>query len=182
MATTIALIGNVLNHAAGPSTTIGTSTGCCPWLSAIRASSTLIATRSTVISVRPPACPTANTSDGDNASIAALSTARDSPKTHGSWRAITRHPPIIALSRLETTSQEGLTDSPPKGSNPVMSTVFILPPYRNIRKYIRNTLTSSSSMPVGTCALITAFLSGSSSNAAGTILKFAAIGVISVPQ
>ena len=62
-----------------------------------------------------------------------------------------------SIIESETTSREGLTDSPPKGSNPVMSTVFILSPYKNIRKYIRNTLTNSSSMPVGTCALITAF-------------------------
>ena len=45
-----------------------------------------------------------------------------------------------------------------------------------------DTLTVSNSSAVGTWALITAFLSGKSKSAAGTILKLAAIGVISVPQ
>ncbi len=37
-------------------------------------------------------------------------------------------------------------------------------------------------MAVGHCARITPFLSGNSSSAAGTMLKLAAIGVMSVPQ
>jgi hypothetical protein len=54
--------------------------------------------------------------------------------------------------------------------------------YRNIRKFSKKILITSIVSAVGTCTLITAFLSGSSSNATGTMLKFAAIGVISVPQ
>ena len=41
---------------------------------------------------------------------------------------------------------------------------------------------ASRSSAVGICALITAYWSGSSSSATGTMLKFAAIGVMSVPQ
>src|SRR5699024_10241504 len=132
--------------------------------------------------VRPPACPTASTTDGESASIAEFSTANDSPNTHGNCRATTRQPPRIALSSCETTSHEGLICSPPNGSKPVIKTVFILPPYKNIRKYIRKLSTSTSTRPAGTSTLITAFLSGSSSKAAGTILKSAATGVINVPQ
>ena len=43
-------------------------------------------------------------------------------------------------------------------------------------------LTTSSGSAVGICARITPFWSFSSSRAAGTILKLAAIGVINVPQ
>ena len=54
--------------------------------------------------------------------------------------------------------------------------------HRNANQYISTRLTSSSGIAVGTCARITALGSSSSSSAAGTRLKFAAIGVISVPQ
>ncbi len=54
--------------------------------------------------------------------------------------------------------------------------------YKNIKKFSRRIFTTSKVSAVGTCTLITAFLSGNSSNAAGTMLKFAAIGVMSVPQ
>ncbi len=47
---------------------------------------------------------------------------------------------------------------------------------------IRITLTTSSTSAVGHCARITPYWSRSSSSTAGTMLKFAAIGVSSVPQ
>src|SRR5687767_2302333 len=53
---------------------------------------------------------------------------------------------------------------------------------RKTRKYISAVLAASSNSAVGTCTLITPLRSGSSSNAAGTMLKLAAIGVMSVPQ
>src|SRR5471032_1818010 len=68
------------------------------------------------------------------------------------------------------------------GSKPVSNTVFILVLYRYIKKYSSAMFTTSSGSAVGICALITPFLSGSSSRAAGTMLKLAAIGVIKVPQ
>ena len=43
-------------------------------------------------------------------------------------------------------------------------------PHRNINTFNNTILTTSSNTPVGACALITAFLSGSSSSAAGTML------------
>src|SRR5207253_4220315 len=53
---------------------------------------------------------------------------------------------------------------------------------RKTRKFISRMFAPSSTSAVGIWTLITAFSSGSSSNAVGTMLKFAAIGVISVPQ
>ena len=52
----------------------------------------------------------------------------------------------------------------------------------NAKNQISNTLIASSHSAVGTCARITPFGSRSSSKAAGTMLKFAAIGVSKVPQ
>ena len=57
-AATIAFTGGLLNQAAGPSATTGTSTGCWPLLSQY-AHHRRLSRRSTVISTRPPACPTA---------------------------------------------------------------------------------------------------------------------------
>src|SRR3982074_2361213 len=54
---TQALIGRVAKWAAGPSFTTGLSIGCLPSLSRMRASCTLIATRSRQSPVRPPAFP-----------------------------------------------------------------------------------------------------------------------------
>src|SRR5262249_24892871 len=52
----------------------------------------------------------------------------------------------------------------------------------NTRRYMRTVLPSRSKRAVGACARMTPFLSGSSRRAAGTTLKLAAMGVISVPQ
>ena len=71
---TQALIGRVAKWAAGPSFTTGLSIGCLPSLSRMRASWTLIATRSRQSSVRPPAWPTHSTISGFTSSIAARST------------------------------------------------------------------------------------------------------------
>src|SRR6185437_16556604 len=53
---------------------------------------------------------------------------------------------------------------------------------RKISRSIRIKFTTSSSAPVFHCARITSFWLGNSSNATGTMLKLAAIGVNSVPQ
>jgi hypothetical protein len=58
------LIGKVEKYAAGAPRTTGRSMGCRPALSAMRASSTLIATRSSDTRERPPAWPTPITSTG----------------------------------------------------------------------------------------------------------------------
>ena len=47
---------------------------------------------------------------------------------------------------------------------------------------MRIVFASKSGMAVGICALMTPLRSERSSSAAGTMLKFAAIGVVSVPQ
>src|SRR6185312_5514312 len=53
---------------------------------------------------------------------------------------------------------------------------------RKTTRYIRIKFTASSSAPVFHCARITSYWFGKSSNATGTMLKLAAIGVNSVPQ
>src|SRR5712671_5971497 len=54
--------------------------------------------------------------------------------------------------------------------------------WRNTRKFINRMFAPSSISAVGIWTLMTAYSSGSSSSAVGTMLKLAAIGVISVPQ
>ena len=56
------------------------------------------------------------------------------------------------------------------------------PSGHHISTYNSTILTTRIAKAVGTWALMTAYLSFSSSKAAGTMLKFAAMGVISVPQ
>src|SRR5262249_32215268 len=56
------------------------------------------------------------------------------------------------------------------------------PQKRKTRQYISSVFPISISPAVGSCTLMTVLRSGSSSNAAGTILKSAAMGVVSVPQ
>jgi len=68
-ASTAALIGSVLKYAAGPLSMIGWSVGANPALSGMRASSTLIATRSGVMLSLPAARPTATTVSGLCSSI-----------------------------------------------------------------------------------------------------------------
>src|SRR5258707_1863217 len=54
--------------------------------------------------------------------------------------------------------------------------------WRNTRKFINSMFAPSSISAVGIWTLMTAYSSGSSSRAVGTMLKLAAIGVINVPQ
>src|SRR5882757_379284 len=54
--------------------------------------------------------------------------------------------------------------------------------WRNTRKFINSIFAPSSNSAVGIWTLMTAYSSGSSSRAVGTMLKLAAIGVINVPQ
>jgi len=120
--------------------------------------------------------------------MAASSTWIERPNTQGSCSACTTVPSQRQPSSARAISHAGLTGSFSNGSKPATSTrgalssVVMQGPQRNIRKYIRKMLTTSSVAAVGICTRITAFLSGSSSSAAGTMLKLAAIGVISVPQ
>ncbi len=89
----------------------------------MRPSSTLIATRSGVNSLRPPAWPTASTSCGWSSSIARSSASSASAEHAGhcarmhhaqrSWRQ---------PSSARTASQDGLTASRSKGSKPVSRT------------------------------------------------------------
>ena len=55
MARTMSFTGTVAKYAAGPPGTMGASAGCYPALSGIRASSTLMATRSGATALRPAA-------------------------------------------------------------------------------------------------------------------------------
>lgn len=116
---THAFTGSVVKYALGPPGITGTSTGCEPALSGIRASIRLIATRSGVTSGRPPACPTQITSSGRYSSIASRRVTSEREKTHGSSTATVscRRP----VSR-ETACHDGFTRSPPNGSKPVRST------------------------------------------------------------
>ena len=78
-----ALIGRVAKWAAGPPFTTGTSIGWLASLSGMRASWTLMPTRSRQSSLRPPARPTHNTRSGFASSIAARSTAAERANEHG---------------------------------------------------------------------------------------------------
>ncbi|MNT66145.1 hypothetical protein D3C72_2041860 [compost metagenome] len=99
--------------------------GWRPSLSGMRASTTLIATRSTDTSLRPPACPRQITRSGRVSSIAWRNTPTTLPITHGSWRAASRAPATVWPSRRLAASQDGFSVSPSKGSIPVISTVGI---------------------------------------------------------
>src|SRR5437899_2916170 len=72
-----------------------------PALSGMRASSTLIATRSREIALRPPACPQATTSAGRCLDSSSRNTGIAPPKTVGSCAAISRITPLTILSMLE---------------------------------------------------------------------------------
>ncbi|MNN00971.1 hypothetical protein D3C81_1135750 [compost metagenome] len=151
----------------------------------MRASSTLIATRSIDNSVRPPAWPTAIATSGFTDASCADIASMAAPNTHGSWRATMTASPTCWPSSARTASHEGLTGSLSNGSKPVSSTVrvrMMRVSMGYIRKYSRTILAARMASADGTCARMTAFLSSSSSSAAGTMLKLAAIGVISVPQ
>ncbi len=95
-----------------------------PSLSGIRQSSTLIPTRSTVISGLPPACPIDRTTSGSYFAIASSITRRDLWQTVGISNLMISAPSIVSGS-LFTVSIAGLTFSPPNGSNPVTN-IFIL--------------------------------------------------------
>jgi hypothetical protein len=98
------------------------SIGAAPALSAMRASSTLIATRSSDRSTRPPACPSARTITGRWRSIAAPKACSERPNSQGRISATTSCPAIVVPESARATSCEGLTFSPPKGSKPVRRT------------------------------------------------------------
>lgn len=121
----MALIGRVDQYAAGPPRTTGRSTGCRPALSGMRASSTLSATLSGVMSARPPACPRPTTSTGCVARICRFNSVIAAPNTHGSSTPTTRCPPMTAPCNCRAISAEALIVSPPKGSKPASRMVFI---------------------------------------------------------
>lgn len=125
IAATHALIGSVEKYAAGPPGTTGSSTGAAPALSVMRASSTLTAIRSTVTPGRPPAWPTHTTRSGPLSRTARRRATTDSPKTQGSWTAVTVRPAGGSAATMDAACQDGFTLSPQKGSKPVMRTRVI---------------------------------------------------------
>src|ERR1051326_2024732 len=133
-AATAALTGSPVKYAAGPVATIGRSIGCCPSLSGRRASSTLIATRSSDNSARPPANPTHSTMSGCVAAIASSSVAIARPNTVGTMRVS-----IVRSSNRDgsrsTASPDGLIASAPNGSNPVTSAFIVTIPARMPETY-----------------------------------------------
>src|SRR3954470_13222825 len=84
----------------------------------MRASSTLIATRSSDSAARPPACPTPSTMSGSAATIASSSASSARPNTQGRVALTISRSPSRSGNRC-TASSAGLTLSPPNGSNPV---------------------------------------------------------------
>ena len=119
----MALTGSVEKYAPGPPAITGSSMGWRPALSGMRASTRLMATRSTDTSDRPLAWPRHTTRSGRVSSSAPCSRSSTSLNTQGSWRAATVAPPMTAPSSRRAASQEGLMVSPSKGSIPVSSTV-----------------------------------------------------------
>src|SRR5699024_11889100 len=99
--------------------------GCSPSLSGILASFRLIATLSTVIQERPPACPTSSTMSGSYFLIASSTTSALLVYTVGISILIISAPAIVSGSSF-TASYAGFTFSPPNGSNPVTTTFFVL--------------------------------------------------------
>src|ERR1051325_3356247 len=146
-AATAALTGSLVKYAAGPVATIGRSIGCCPSLSGIRASSTLIATRSSDNSARPPASPTHSTMSGCVAAIASSSAAIARPNTVGTMRVS-----IVRSSSRDgsrnTASPEGLIASAPNGSNPVTSAFIATNSRTNARDISQMSLQQDAPAPV----------------------------------
>src|SRR5690348_17137087 len=101
---------------------MGTSIGLAPTLSGMRASFTLMATRSSERAGRPPAWPVQITSRGRCCSISASSLCREAPNTVGISPPTIRWPATVRPSSAWMASQLGLTALPPKGSKPVTNT------------------------------------------------------------
>src|SRR5690606_2429716 len=90
------------------------------------------------------------------------------PPVHGTHHSLAGVG-VVAVERLEAGQQHG-------------GRVGCADHQRNTIRYISTILHASSGSAVATCWRITALGSRSSSRAAGTRLKLAAIGVSSVPQ
>src|SRR5256885_1224002 len=116
---TTALMGSVEKYAAGAPGITTWSTGWRAAWSGMRASSILMATRSGVNSLRPPARPRLMTSTGCNCASASCSWRSDSPNTQRSCRPWTMAPATVSPCRARATSHEGLTGSCSNGSKPV---------------------------------------------------------------
>ena len=118
---TIAFIGSVEKYAFSPSFLITSSIGLFPILSGILASSILIAIRSGVILLLPPACPTQITILGENDFMFSSKTCELFLKTVG--RVIFLISILSILSgKLLTHKLDGLMLSPPNLSKPVINT------------------------------------------------------------
>lgn len=115
----MALTGRLAKYAAGPPGITGVSTGWAPMLSGMRASLTLMPTRSMESAARPPAWPRHTTRAGLCASISAPKWCSDRPNTVGNCTDTTLCPPMRWPSSAWAMSQLGFSASPPKGSNPV---------------------------------------------------------------
>ena len=86
-----------------------------------RRSARLIATFSSEIAGRPPACPSPSTARGRNRRIAAAIARTARGVLTGSLTALTTSPPISRPSSCAATSHDGLLRSPPNGSKPLSS-------------------------------------------------------------
>src|SRR5690348_967089 len=118
-AASVILIGKPEKYAAGPRRTTGWSIGCAPALSGMRASSTLIATRSSERPLRPPASPTAMVTFGLAARNALRNARSEASNSVGSSTAMTRWPSIVPPPSARTACQDGLTASSANGEKPV---------------------------------------------------------------
>ena len=121
---TIAFIGSEEKYAFSPSFRMASSIGLFPILSGILASSILIAIRSGVILLLPPACPTQITILGENDFMFSSKTRELSLKTVG---RVTYFISILSITsgKLLTHKLEGLILSPPNLSKPVINTLII---------------------------------------------------------
>src|SRR6185312_8073465 len=122
-AASMALIGSVEKYAAGPLRSTGTSMGCAPALSGMRASITLMATRSSEMPARPPARPKAMASRGRATRKVRRKAGSAAPNSVGNSTATTRCPAMRLPSSARTACQDGFSASPSNGVKPVSRTV-----------------------------------------------------------
>src|SRR6185437_12101898 len=122
-AASMALIGSVEKYAAGPLRSTGTSMGCAPALSGMRASITLRATRSSEMPARPPARPKAMASRGRATRKVRRKAGSAAPNSVGNSTATTRCPAMRLPSSARTACQDGFSASPSNGVKPVSRTV-----------------------------------------------------------
>ena len=142
----------------GPPATTGSSIGWSPRLSAMRASCTLIATRSSDRRLRPPAWPTPSRMAGSTSRTARSSSRRDASNAVGSSLATTRYPPMRRSCSMRTASHDGLMLSPPNGSKPVnrmWGSLLMVDAQRNTSSHMMTKVATKMAMALAYCARIT---------------------------